>query len=296
MATRLTPCGPLAGLAAACLLLGHLVPAAQAVAGDAPLPEAELHAWQAFAAAWNKARDTDHAVEELRALLPGVTTGDVAWVVSERRFNEEVLADTHWTPEHLLLERPALRLAGNMAAKASALTITWRKLPAGWPDVAAPGALTTSLTEDQLWADLGHVLGGDLASLRSPEVPFKELLWVRVAQNFDTAFWEATAMAADELLSSPDYGLLRKAVADAETQAILADREPAPVGPAFRQRRHDLNDKVCKVVDAACRTARCRERVETRFCAPHDTRCIGNGGKAGGASVLPDCLETDAGT
>ena len=60
-----------------------------------PLSESESLTWSRFATAWNRSQETNYNAEELRATLPGVSTGDVAWVLAERRFNREVLAESH---------------------------------------------------------------------------------------------------------------------------------------------------------------------------------------------------------
>ena len=163
-----------------------------------------------------------------------MSTGDVAWVLAERRFNEDVLAASHWSPEQMLLEKPELRLSGKTVGQVASMSLEWRDgLPGEWLGAPEP-ELPTPLTEERLWTALGHVLDDDVASLRAPIIPFRDLLWIHVAQAFDRKVWHETSMTADAMLSSPDYGLTRKIVADSTTLSILIDCIPehGGVGPA----------------------------------------------------------------
>lgn len=220
------------------LLVGHGVSGGQAETSVPPLTEAEMHVWTTFTAGWNRSQETDHTVAELRAMLPGVSTGDVAWVLAERQFNDDMLATTHSTPEQLLLDMPHLRLAGRAVGQAAALHHQWPEVLIRTPDGKVRGGTRweLSLTEEQLWTALGHHLGDDLASFRSQDkVPFTDLLWVHIAQNLDRGVWEEARLTASEMLSSPDYGLARKMLTDRMTEAILIDCIPehGGVGPVF---------------------------------------------------------------
>ena len=175
-----------------------------------PLADSEKRTWSRFATLWNRSQETDYTAPELRASLPGISTGDIAWVLAERDFNEGLLAASHSSPEHLLLEAPELRLAGKAIAEVASLEYGMPSTP----ESPAPG-----MTEARLWSSLEETLG-DVASLRSA-APVKDLLWLRVAQDLDRQAWHETSMTAHDLLSAPDYGLVRKIIADGLTETII---------------------------------------------------------------------------
>lgn len=110
-------------LAIFALVLGEYVAGADApMAASVPaLSQAEAQAWTRFADAWNLAQDSTYSSGELRTLLTGVSAAEVAWVLAEREFNENVLAASHWSAEHLLLEAPRLRLAGRLVAEVASI-------------------------------------------------------------------------------------------------------------------------------------------------------------------------------
>ena len=183
-----------------------------AVSSDPPGTDFDPHVWTRFTTVWNRSQETGYTPRELRASLPGVTTADVAWVLAERGFNEAILADAHWSAEHLLLEEPGIRLAGKAVGEVDALGV-----------MAVTGMLpppTDPVDEDLLWSSLEETLG-DVASLRGT-LPIKELLWLRIAQDLDERAWQETDLTAHDLLSRPDYGLVRKIFADGLAEAVIA--------------------------------------------------------------------------
>ena len=205
-----------------------------------PLADSEKRTWSRFAASWNlwnRAQETDYTARELRASLPGISTGDIAWVLAERDFNEGLLAASHSSPEYLLLEAPELRLAGKAIAEVASLEYGMPSTP----ESPAPG-----MTEAQMWSSLEETLG-DVASLRSA-APVKVLLWLRVAQDLDRQAWHETSMTAHDLLSAPDYGLARKIIADGLTETII---NCVRLGPDLCKFAHDTTMDWCAVVDAA---------------------------------------------
>ena len=250
----------------------------------APLSESEKLTWSRFAAEWNRSQETNYTAEEMRATLPGVSTGDVAWVLAERRFNQDVLAESHWTPEQLLLHSPQLRLAGKAVGEVASISHF------EWPET--PGA---SLTEEELWSSLGDILRDDVAALRSPAVPFRELLWLRFAQDFDTRIWNESSMTADEMLSSPEYGLVRKIVADGLTTAAILNCIPehGGVGPSFCTFIRNTILNFCEVLDAGCwiPAETCRREVAICKCKVYCNECTCNGGEAEDGSCTADCLD-----
>ncbi len=195
------------------------------VASSDPLESAlDFSHWTDFTTAWNRSHETEYTPRELRASLPGVTTADVAWVLAERDFNEQILVGTHWSPEDILLEEPpegSFRLAGKFIGEVAWLGV----LAASYattrtPDPVWPAESTEE--EEILWSSLEETLG-DLASLRgNGTVPVKELLWFLIAQDLDERAWRETYLTADDLLSMPGYGLLRKIYADGMTEMMIA--------------------------------------------------------------------------
>lgn len=144
-------------------------------------------------------------------------------------------------------------------------------------------------TEEPLWSSLEETLG-DVASLPSA-ASVKDLVWLRVAQDLDKQAWHETSMTAHDLLSAPDYGLMRKIIADGSTETIISC---VGLGPNFCQLVHDTTMDWCEVLDAACtiQVAFCRRQVDICECKTACYECTGNGGDAESGSCDADCEDT----
>ena len=179
-----------------------------------------------------------------------------AWRAShpanERDFNEGLLAASHSSPEHPLLEAPELRLAGKAVAEVASLEY-------GMP--STPESREVLTTKEQLWSSLEETLG-DVASLRSA-ASVKHLLWLRIAQDLDKQAWDETCMTAHDLLSAADYGLVRKIIADGLAETII---NCVGLGPNFCKLTHDTTMNWCEVLDAACLVAFSRRQVDICEC------------------------------
>ena len=187
-------------LAAFACATGAAVAEVPDVSSGPPESDHDISFWTDFTTAWNRSLETEYTPRELRASLPGVTTADVAWVLEETRVYGEVLAGTHWSPEHLLLEAPEVRLAGvamGIVASISVAASNHAANPSSVPFTSFAG----EIEEDLLWPSIDDTLG-DLASLRGT-VPVKELIWFRVAQGLDERAWRETPLTAHELLPGP---------------------------------------------------------------------------------------------
>ncbi len=242
--------------------LAALICAVGAAAAEVPVappgaPESDhdISFWTDFTTAWNRAQGTEHTPRALRASLPGVTTADVAWVLAERRVNEETLAGTHASPEYLLLEDPKARLAGVAMGIVSSMSVAASDYAAN-PTSAPLTDFTEEIEEEDLWPLIGSTLG-DLASLRG-KVPIKELLWIRVAQDLDERAWRETPLTAHDLLTRPDYGLVRKIIADGLTEMMI---KCAGIGADPCNILEDTTIDWCNVLAAACETGGAHSEV-----------------------------------
>ena len=154
------------------------------------------------------------------------------------------------------------------------------------------------MTEEELWSSLGDILRDDVAALRSPAVPFRFLLWLRFAQDFDTRIWNESSMPADEMLSSPAYGLIRKIMADGSTTTAIMSCMPehGGVGPSFCSLTRITQLNHCELVDSACFLPKqtCRRTAAICRCEARCAECTCSGGEAEQGSCNADCQdETD---
>ena len=271
------------------------------VSSGSPESDFEISIWTDFTTAWNRSHETEYAPPELRAQLPGVTTADVAWVLAERDLNEDVLVATRWSPEHLLLEVPGLRLAGKAVGDVASLSVAFES--SNYATTPTPVWATDSTEEDLLWSSLEETLG-DVASLRGT-APAKELLWLRIAQDLDEQAWRETRLTADDLLSMPSYGLLRKMIADGMAEMTITSvlgTDASVFGAALDdhcQIFHDTLMDVCEVIASTlmCRipilAPICRNQLKICECKADCTQCVCLGGAPEGGNCHKDCCDTE---
>lgn len=267
-----------------------------------PDSDLDIGIWTDFTTDWNRSHETEYTPRELRASLPGVTTADVAWVLAERDFNQKILVSTHLSPEQLLVEQPRLRLAGKAVGESDWLSVATASDPVGYSRrILTPGTPVDATKEELLWSSLEEILG-DLASLRG-SVPIRELLWVRIAQNLDELTWRETDLTADDLLSMPRYGLVRKIYADGMTEMtinrIVIGHNASVLGTDSTSTRCEYYFKVdsifCEFLDTVCPigASDCGLAAVNCWCRAECQLCECEGGEPENGHCFTDCCDNE---